>query len=58
MSKHWTATIESVVIGYVTVITEGDEPPTEDEVLEAARYVENHQDTVVSAENVINVEEY
>jgi hypothetical protein len=58
MAKVWVAAIESTVVGYVRVTTEGDEPPTEDDVFEAARYVDNHLDTIIGEEDIVSIEEY
>lgn len=51
----YLATIESMVTLVVQIETDGDRP-TDDEILEAACYVENHMDSIIGFEHVTSCE--
>lgn len=53
----WTAEIERTDILIVEFDHPDGETPTEDDVMNAAAYVDNHKDTLVGEEKVIYIGE-
>ena len=52
---HWIAAIETTATTWVKVVTDG-ERPTDEDVMDAAAYVDNHLDSVVDGDHIVDIQ--